>query len=176
MGAETRIFFTFAFHGRQSGDDSRGSPLAQTWHPDLRKIMCLIRLSFCSRCARVEPWVLTLPSGADLGQKGLRQPPGRKEGSWGWLATAARATPGPGGGAGDETKKSKFAKRTWNVRRNQRDRKSMWGTRRAKGPRVGEYLHGAPVLPPSNGVLHGDRPRLPWCGRAVKDPPLRGWE
>ena len=32
-----------------------------------------------------------------------------------------------GEGAADETRKSKFTKRTWNVLWNQRDIKSMWG-------------------------------------------------
>src|SRR5437016_11767174 len=45
---------------------------------------------------------------------------------WAWNGRAVKALPY---GAADETKKSRLAKRTWNVRSNQRDRKSEVGDR-----------------------------------------------
>ena len=52
----------------------------------------------------------------------------------GWASHGVgEGTLGAGEGAEDETNKSKFAKRTWNVRWNQGDRKLRLGRRRVKG-------------------------------------------
>src|SRR5947207_779849 len=72
------------------------------------------------RCSRVVPGKRSPPPRHDRGSPMVRE--GRK---------------GPPLRAGDETNKSKFAKRTWNVRWNQGHKKTRsgkrWARRRVKG-------------------------------------------